>query len=211
MTQDERSERSRAAILDAALQLFSRQGFRGTSIRDVAAKANVSTGSVYHHFRDKEELLSTLLEQFWVATEAPEFPMNRALNAGAFPDRVEEFGQAAREVISNWRPHIALIYVDVVEFEGLHIRKLYSTLADRCETFVDANRSSPALDQLRPNIRPAAAILVTMRIYIYYYIVELLFGVPNHYGMSSEEAIDVITDILRHGLLRAAPGGPRES
>jgi AcrR family transcriptional regulator len=209
MTQEERSERSRAAILDAALQMFSRQGFRGTSIRDVAAQAGVSTGSVYHHFRDKEALLRTLLDQFWAATDAPDFPMNRALEAGAFPGRLEEFGQAAREVIVAWRPHIALIYVDVVEFEGAHIRKFYSTLAERCDRFIDSPLQTPALEgQLRPNIRPSAAILMTMRIYIYYYVVELLFGVPNHYGMSSEEAIDAITDILRHGILRATPQAP---
>lgn len=205
MTQEERSERSRAAILEAALQMFSRQGFRGTSIRDVAARAGVSTGSVYHHFRDKEALLNTLLDQFWTASQQPDFPMNRALAAGAFPGRVEELGVAAREVVTGWRQHIALIYVDVVEFEGVHIRKFYSDLASRCETFVATHRDTHALaNHLRPDIPPAAAMLMAMRIYIYYFIVELLFGVPNHYGMSSDEAVGVISDILRHGMMKPA-------
>lgn len=205
MTQDERSERSRAAILEAALQMFSHQGFRGTSIRDVAARAGVSTGSVYHHFRDKEALLSTLLEQFWTASEEPDFPMNRALNAGAFPGQLPELGLAAREVVSGWRQHIALIYVDVVEFEGLHIQKFYSTLADRCERFVQENHDTQGIvDQLRPGIPAAAAMLLSMRIFFYYFIVELLFGVPDHYGMSADQAVAVISDILQHGMLREA-------
>lgn len=203
MTQDERSERSRAAILEAALQMFSRQGFRGTSIRDVAARAGVSTGSVYHHFRDKEALLSTLLEQFWTATAEPDFPMNRALNAGAFPGRVEELGLAAQEVVTGWRQHIALIYVDVVEFEGIHIRKFYSTLASRCEQLIEEHRETQDIvAQLRPGIPAAAAMLMTMRIFFYYFIVDVLFGVPNHYGLSADEAIAAISDILQHGMLR---------
>ncbi len=204
MTQEERSERSRAAILDAALQMFSRQGFRGTSIRDVAARAGVSTGSVYHHFRDKEALLSTLLEQFWAASAEPDFPMNRALNGGAFPARVEELGLAARDVVTDWRQHIALIYVDVVEFEGLHIRKFYASLASRCEQFVHDHRETQDITkQLRPGIPPAAAMLMTMRIFYYYFIVEVLFGVPDHYGLSADEAIDAISNILKHGMVKA--------
>ena len=203
MTQEERSERSRAAILDAALQMFSHQGFRGTSIRDVAARAGVSTGSVYHHFRDKEALLNTLLEQFWAASEEPDFPMNRALDAGAFPARLEELGHAAREVITGWRPYIALIYVDVVEFEGIHIRKFYANLAAHCEKFVNDRRDThPITDQLRPGIPAGAAMLMTMRMFVYYFIVEVLFGVPNHYGMSSDQAIGVISNILQEGMLK---------
>ncbi len=39
MQQHERSERSRQQVLDAALALFSRQGYRGTSIREIADMA----------------------------------------------------------------------------------------------------------------------------------------------------------------------------
>src|SRR5918994_6276288 len=118
MTQEERSERSRAQILDAALDLFSRQGFRATSIRDIASKAGVSTGSVYHHFKDKEQVFDTLLQQFRGFSETPDFPLYQAFNAGAFPGDLAAIGKAAREVITRYRPYVALIYVDVVEFEG---------------------------------------------------------------------------------------------
>ena len=50
---------------------------------------------------------------------------------------------------------------------------------------------------------PAAALMMTMRVFIYYFVVELLWGVPNHYGLSSEDATRVIGDILKHGMLRA--------
>jgi len=46
----------RAAILDAAKELFVKQGFEGTSMDAIANKAGVSKLTVYSHYRDKETL-----------------------------------------------------------------------------------------------------------------------------------------------------------
>jgi AcrR family transcriptional regulator len=203
MTQVERSERSRALILDTALQLFSHQGYRATSIRDIATKANVSTGSVYHHFKDKEELFDTLLGHFRDYASSPDFPLFKAFESGAFPDRLDEVGRAAREVISHKRPYVALIYVDVVEFDGKHIREFYRGMAAMCERFLADHRNElPIAERLRPGVPPVAAMIMTIRIFIYYFVVELLFGVPNHYGLTNDQAIAAIADILKHGMVR---------
>ena len=203
MTQEERSERSRTLILDAALHLFSHQGFRATSIRDIAARARVSTGSVYHHFNDKEELFATLLQQFRTYLESPEFPIYQVMERGAFPDRLDEIGEATRQVVTEWRQHIALIYVDVIEFEGSHIRAFYANMAALCERFVNDHRDSLQIsDKLRAGVPAPTAMLMTFRIFMYYFIVEVLFGVPNHYGLNSNEAIAVISDIMQHGMVK---------
>lgn len=203
MTQEERSERSRAVILDAALALFSHQGYRATSIRDIAGKADVSTGAVYHHFKDKEELFKTLLAQFQAEVESPDFPLYRVLEQGAFPDRLEEVGRTCRQIVASRRAFIALIYVDVVEFEGLHIREFYQGMNALCERFVAEHQHElPIVDRLKPGLPPAAAMLMTFRIFIDHAVVELLFGVPNHYGLHSDHAISVISTILQHGMRR---------
>lgn len=49
------------AILQAALDLFAEQGFEATSTSQIAKKANVSLGSVYHTFRNKNELLMAVM------------------------------------------------------------------------------------------------------------------------------------------------------
>ncbi|MGE3275208.1 MAG: TetR/AcrR family transcriptional regulator [Vicinamibacterales bacterium] len=209
MTQEERSEKSRAAILEAALALFSHVGYRATSIRDIAGRAGVSTGSVYHHFRDKEAIFDTLLQQFWAFSAEPSFPLNRALEAGAFPNRLEELAGAAREVIAGWRPHVALMYVDVVEFDGRHIHKFYADLARRCEAFAASHPAElAAAGPFHPDLPLAPAMVMTIRVFIYYFVVELLFGVPNHYGMSSDEAIQMMSGILKRGMLQQ-PGAAR--
>jgi AcrR family transcriptional regulator len=106
--QEERSQRSRAQVLDAALALFSHQGYRATSVRDIAAKARVSTGNVYHHFKDKETIFLELLDHYWRAIADPEFPTNRALRTGRLPENLEEIGHAARESVVRDRPYVAL-------------------------------------------------------------------------------------------------------
>src|SRR5947208_12439912 len=123
MQREERSERSRRQVLDAALELFSHRGYRATTVRDIAGDARVSTGNVYHHFPDKETIFRSLLDEFWRITETKRYPFTRALLAGRFPDDIEQLGLAARESVREFRAYIALIYVDVIEFDGTHIRK----------------------------------------------------------------------------------------
>lgn len=56
-----RTERKRRAILDAATALFLRQGFPGTSMDDVAARAGVSKQTVYAQFASKEALFISMV------------------------------------------------------------------------------------------------------------------------------------------------------
>lgn len=52
-----KSERTRARILDAALQLFVADGYEATTMRRIAAAAGVSLGSAYYYFESKEHLI----------------------------------------------------------------------------------------------------------------------------------------------------------
>lgn len=202
MQQEERSERSRTALLDAALGLFSSQGYRATSVRDIAERAGTSTGSVYHHFRDKEAIFRTLLEQFWEAAARPDFPLMRVYEEGAFPGDLPAIGRAANETIATWRPYVALIYVDVVEFEGRHIHRFYADLAASYQKFLARRADLNIPGRIRDGIPPAVAMVLTTRIFVYYAVVERLFGVPNHFGISGEEATRIIADILTNGIAR---------
>ncbi len=50
----------RRAILDAALRCFSEHGYSRTQIQEVRRLSGASTGSIYHHFGDKEGLAAAL-------------------------------------------------------------------------------------------------------------------------------------------------------
>jgi TetR/AcrR family transcriptional regulator, mexJK operon transcriptional repressor len=58
---ESRSTRKRRAILEAATTLFLRNGYRGTSMDEIAALAGVSKQTVYKGFSDKESLFSEIV------------------------------------------------------------------------------------------------------------------------------------------------------
>jgi AcrR family transcriptional regulator len=57
----QKSAARREAILSAALDEFSAQGFAATRLDDVARRAGVAKGTIYLHFRDKEALFQELI------------------------------------------------------------------------------------------------------------------------------------------------------
>jgi AcrR family transcriptional regulator len=57
------AEDRRAAILDAALEVFSRRGYNGASIDDIAQAAGISKALIYEHFPSKKDLHVSLLER----------------------------------------------------------------------------------------------------------------------------------------------------
>ena len=202
MQRQARSEQSRRQVLDAALQLFSTQGYRATNVREIADAANVSTGSVYHHFPDKETIFRTLLDEFWVIVESQRYPFTRALSRGHFPDNIEQLGAAARDSVREFRQYIALVYVDVIEFDGTHIRKFYSEMAERLKTRLEQEGLLEDIRaRLRPGVSPVSAVLLTARIFINYFTIETLFNVPEPFGKDSKQVIAEISDILRKGVL----------
>ena len=55
-TQRERSEATIAGLLGAARELFGSRGYAATSLDEVASRADMSKGALYHHFAGKPEL-----------------------------------------------------------------------------------------------------------------------------------------------------------
>lgn len=61
----QRESERRKTILRAAVEVFSRKGFQGCRIADVAREAGVAYGLVYHYFKDKDELLGSVFTSGW--------------------------------------------------------------------------------------------------------------------------------------------------
>ena len=197
-----RSEQSRRQVLDAALQLFSHQGYRATSVREIADAARVSTGNLYHHFPDKEAIFRTLLDEFSAITRSARYPYMRALTSGRFPENLEDLGAAARESVRQFRSYIALIYVDVIEFNGTHICSFYGDMGQSYAALIAENGSLHDLaTRLREGVSPVSALLMTGRIFFNYFSLEILFNVPAPFGKDSKQVIHEIAEIMRNGML----------
>jgi AcrR family transcriptional regulator len=200
MQREEKSERSRRAVLDAALHLFAHQGYRATAVRDIVDRAGVSTGNLYHHFPDKEAIFRALLDEYMEIVGTRRFPFTRAFyESDRFPDNIEELAHAARQSVKQFRDYLALFYVDVIEFGGTHIQKFYESMSDRFTHFFEEQGS---IEEVRARLRvpPTDALLLTARLFFNYFSLEILFGVNEPYGKSSDEMVREIADILRNGI-----------
>ena len=62
-SQPQRRAATIAAIISAAGELFTASGFAATSIDDIASRAGVAKGAVYHHFKSKEQIFQRVFEQ----------------------------------------------------------------------------------------------------------------------------------------------------
>lgn len=60
--QAQRSETTRRELLSVARDLFTEKGFGPATLDDVAERAGVTKGALYHHFRDKKELFRAVFE-----------------------------------------------------------------------------------------------------------------------------------------------------
>ncbi len=56
------STNARDKVIATALELFTRKGYFNTSMRDITRESAVSTGSIYHYFKDKEGVAAALYQ-----------------------------------------------------------------------------------------------------------------------------------------------------
>src|SRR5882672_2405719 len=68
------AEKTKAAILQTALELFRSRGFEVTTMRDIAQSAKVATGAAYYYFPGKEAIVAAYYDQVqrWHAEKARE-------------------------------------------------------------------------------------------------------------------------------------------
>ena len=70
MNRKDKTELSRQRILETALQEFSERGYEGAALNTAWAEKGISKGSIYHHFKDKDEIYLLCVEQCFDALTA---------------------------------------------------------------------------------------------------------------------------------------------
>src|SRR5258707_3117222 len=94
--QAEHVQDSQAAVLQAARELFGAKGYAGTGTEEIVARARVTRGALYHHFRDKPGLFRAVMQA--VAADLAERlvaqQLSRATGAVSAWDQLREGFQA---------------------------------------------------------------------------------------------------------------------
>jgi len=197
-----KSEMATSKVLDAALHLFSTQGYGATSMRQIAEVCDQSVGNLYHHFGSKEAIYKQLIEAYFEELEQPDHPLRVVFNAARFPDDLEELAAAIELTVEQNKASIMLVFIDVIEHGGRHIRSYYETMADRFREVYGPRFEELEREGRLTDADPMVAVMVATRWLFYFFTVEKCFGVPMHFGMEAQQAVDGFIRILRNGLLR---------
>jgi len=106
-----RAAERRAAIIDAALDLFTSRGFAATRMEDVAAAAGVAKGTVYLNFTDKEALFEGIVR----TVIGPTVREIQAIDFAAIPcvrEAIERVGlPAVKDMATSRRGDIARLLI----------------------------------------------------------------------------------------------------
>src|ERR1700722_4676642 len=107
-----RTAQTQRALLDAARDVFGRQGFAEASIADVVERAGSSVGSLYHHFGGKSELFLALWQEHQQAYEDGASAAVAEARQRGVTDPAELFCAGARAFLEgSWqRRDLALLF-----------------------------------------------------------------------------------------------------
>jgi TetR/AcrR family fatty acid metabolism transcriptional regulator len=113
MLRDRMAERPtdrRRELLDAAVRVFARKGYRAARVGDIAEEAGVAHGLLYHYFRSKDEVLETVFRDTWQLLVVE----TARIEASGVPLR-EQLRRFARIYLGSWLMTPELIGVLVRE------------------------------------------------------------------------------------------------
>ena len=203
-----KSEIATSKVLEAALELFSTQGYGATSMRAISEACGLSIGNLYHHFGSKEAIFQNLIDEYWEMLLDPDNQLQQLFSEAGFPDDLEDLAAAIERSVEDYKAYIMLIFIDVIEFGGRHIRTFYETMADRFQTAYAESFEQRKRDGLLGEVDPLVGVMVATRWLFYFYTVEKCFGVPMHFGMGTSQAVDEFIRIVRFGVLPRGGSAP---
>jgi AcrR family transcriptional regulator len=108
----EKASRRRDEILRVAAELFAGKGYEETTIREIGNATGILSGSLYHHFHTKEEMLHDLLKGF--VSMVPDYRAIAGRGEGAKATICAMIDLGLRTSVNN--PHIVAITVHERKF-----------------------------------------------------------------------------------------------
>jgi AcrR family transcriptional regulator len=196
------AEERRELILDAALEVFARRGFHGSSIDEIAQAAGVSKALIYEHFPSKRDLHVSLLErnvqeifERLAEAAATSDPGEVRLRAGvdAFLDFVETRRDAFRMLFRDAvEPDVAEIVASVQRQAAAAVAGLIASEPRTPMPEVDPERDRQAIEMIGQQLSGAVQSLA------------IWWG--DHPGVPREVLVDSVMNFAWVGLERLRAG-----
>ena len=203
--------RNKRSIEAIALQLFVKQGFHGTSIRDIAKASGVSIGNIYNYYKTKEELYKAIAEHYEAKMQTLRAAAIEGMDEDLFdPNALSRFAESLREIVHNETDYWRLMYIDVTEFGNQHFAHIYRNLAKDLKLKLGAKLKYPKRGEWA-GVDPALAFTSIYLQFFTYFLVETLFGGKQHLGVPDDQAIKQMITIYSRGLGLQGSGGRKQS
>lgn len=190
-----RGEQSRQQIIQAATHLFIRQGYHGTSMRQVAQEAGIALGGIYNHFPSKEALFVAILMERHPVREI--IPVLSASQGDTVEALVRDAARLMVETLDKRRDFLNLIFIELVEFEACHFPDVFSMVLPQVRPFME--RVYRAKGSLRA-VPPLLLLRSFMGFFISYVITGLMIGNQPEPEMYPG-ALEHFVNIYLHGIL----------
>jgi len=205
---DKAVEKRKGRIEDAAKQLFIRQGFHATSMRNIAGRAGTSLGNLYNYYPTKEAILGSIISKYQRVIDERLKSMFEQIDEPLSADGLTKFARLAKAMVNDHHDFWLLMYIDVLEFENRHFRKMFENLANNLRRrFAEPFEKLKRQGVLHEGVDPAIGFTAAYMQFFNYFLVEKLFGGNRHFGISDDQVISRLTDIYSRGLLRTTNKG----
>jgi len=193
-----RGEVTRSRLLEVAHGLFLKRGFHGTSMRQIAQAAGVAVGGIYNHYPSKEKIFAAVLDAYHpYHTILPALETIEGETVEAFlreASRRIYAGVAGAE--ANLLP---LMFIEVVEFQGRHLKQLVEKIAPSLQEFI--RRFAQRRGQMRSV--PSPVMLRTfMSLLVGFFLSEMLLKDSALFQPGRYDWFGGMVDIYLHGILK---------
>lgn len=196
----------REQILATAVNLFSRNGFRGTTTKEIAHAAGVSEAMVFRHFASKEALYGAILDDKGCREGVGRFPWeNNELLRKALEEKDDfnVFYQMALSALQKHQssvPFLRLLFYSALEehelaerFFGDFIERIYNFIAE----YIKLRQTDGAFREMEPRI----AVRAFLGMLIHHSLNNILWDKDRRLlKISNDEAAKNFAEVLLHGI-----------
>jgi TetR/AcrR family fatty acid metabolism transcriptional regulator len=144
-----------AAILEAAIKVFAKEGYHQAKISKIAEEAGVAAGSIYLYFRDKEDILLKIFDHLWgtVYRDYKGFLEQSEMNS---IDKIEALLEMMFSILTA-NPSLAVVMIheqdQLLKSNGKGFTKYYRQLMELSEQIIrEGCRKGEIKSDLDPSI-----------------------------------------------------------
>jgi AcrR family transcriptional regulator len=147
---------TRQRLVDAARELFVRNGTRGTSIDDIAKAAGTSRATFYAHFTDKQDVIREFARSMW------ETAFTLYKHFGALTEwNHKSVGGWMRELFDAWDQNADTTYIVIQEMPSELRADFLAQISLRAEALMSGN---PLWDRFNPEEGRRRAVMLILQL-----------------------------------------------